>query len=210
MTIRITCVAITAAALAGCAGPSWQHTQITDPATSARQLVIDDGYCTAVSQNSAPVPQVILADGPKTSNFNLQGTTRNTQTGATSYSDYSGQMTTAPAGAAAGFASGMANGMNIGAAIMAGQAQERIHKSCMFAKGWTDTKVAGAATAAAVAPQPVTRTSAPVSGTITRIGIYATPTASWEADCAEFFCFSPRTARVKYTPGLMRKYEKSQ
>jgi hypothetical protein len=175
--------------LVGCAGPNWQHTRITDKTTAARQLVIDDGYCTQVSVGAVSVPMVPPPAVSTISNVNLQGATFNPQTGTTNHSSYTGQVTSVPAGGfGGGFASGMANGLNMGAAIAATQAQERIHKSCMFAQGWTD------APPVATVPSPAVR-----------VEIYPTASAAWLADVEEFLLIYPAYNSIEAHPRLDAK-----
>lgn len=189
MAIRTSAAVVAAGlALAACASPKWQHTEITDPARSARQLVVDDGYCTQVALGAAPMPQVVTAPTGSTSNVSMRGTTVNPQTGQTTYGTYTGQVTTAPTNS---FAAGMANGMNMGNAINAGLAQERIHKACMFAKGWTDSQVPAIAAAAAPPIAPMTRTSVIAKAPAAPTPIYASPTGAWEAETAEFLLIYP-------------------
>ena len=184
---------ITAAlALAGCATPNWQNSRISDKSAAARQLVIDDGYCTKVASGSAPMPQIVAPATPTTTTFNASGSTYNTSTGQRTYGSYSGQATTVPSGGfAGGFASGMATGASIGAAINARRAYDSIHKSCMYAKGWDDAPPE-ATSLAATAPAPTAvQKPAPVVQPVKVTQIYDSPTEQWQADIEEFYVFYP-------------------
>ncbi len=189
MGLKWKTLTLTAMLLTGCAsGPNWQHTKIADKVTASRQLVIDDGNCTLVAEGGAPMPQVAPVDGPKTSDVLLRGTTYNSTTGTTTNSVYRGQVSTAPSGGfAGGFASGMASGASLGAAIAAQRAQERIHKSCMYAKGWVDAPELATTAVAPVVPQRVKRIAEPSPD----VRIYMTRDDEWFADLEEFLRFHP-------------------
>lgn len=190
MAIRTTSALLVASlALTACASTKWQHTLMTDPAQSARQLVIDDGYCLRVALGSAPMPQVVTTAGAGTTSVTMSGTTINPMTGQTSYGTYSGQARTTPAG---GFAAGMADGMNMGNAINAAVAQERIHKACMFAKGWSDSPIPVVAAQASVPKAPLVRTNTVVRATAALPPIYASPKEAWDAETAEFLLVYPQ------------------
>ena len=170
-------------AVAGCAtAPNWQHTAIRDNAVAARQLVIDDAYCTQVASGSAPMPEIVAPETPQTANVTIRGSTYNTTTGQRTYGTYTGQVTTSPSGGfAGGFASGLSSGASLGAAISAQRERERIHKGCMFAKGWMDTPQA------ATPNEPPTLTVALPEAS----RIYATPHDEWYADVEEFMRLYP-------------------
>lgn len=127
------------AALSGCATSSWHHSAITDKEASERQFIIDNGYCTQVAQGAAPMPQIPSSPTSTTSNFNMQGSTYDASTGQRTYGNYSGQVMTSPSGGlAGGFASGFSSGARLGLAMRARQAQDQIHKGCMYRLGWTE------------------------------------------------------------------------
>lgn len=161
----------------------------------ARQLVIDDGYCTRVANGSAPMPQIVAAPASTTTTFNARGTTYNTTTGETTRGTYTGQATTAPSGGfGGGFASGMASGAGLGAAINARKAQDRIHKSCMYAKGWHDAP-AGTAADIAIAPVVASAAAIPKPSAAAQptkfVEVYDTAEEQWQADVEEFYFFYP-------------------
>lgn len=134
------------------------------------------------------MPQVAPIEGPKTSDVTMRGSTYNTATGTTTNSVYRGQVTTAPSGGfAGGFASGMASGANLGAALAAQQAQDRIHKSCMYAKGWVDAPDQPTTATGPVVTQQVKRTAEPSAD----VKIYPTQDDEWFADLEEFLRFHP-------------------
>lgn len=120
-----TLIAAVVILMAGCASkPQFSHSTITDQDQAARQMVIDDGACTAAAAGTALVPQ-IQREGSRT----ITGTATN-QAGET----FAVTGTTKPA---SGFSSGFANGMNMRAASDAKAAQQKIYNGCMVAKGWT-------------------------------------------------------------------------
>lgn len=205
-TKRAISIASAILGLTACASaPNWQHTRITDKMAAARQLVIDDGNCTLISTGAAPIPEIPASNSPQTTNITLRGSTYNTTTGARSNSTYTGQATTAPSGGfAGGFASGMQSGAAIGAAIAARNAQDNIHKSCMYSKGWTDavpepTSDAGLTKTAKVASAKNARAPA------AHAEIYASAQAEWEADTAEFMVFFPAYKGGDYFDRLNQK-----
>lgn len=205
-TKRATSIAFAILGLTACASaPNWQHTKITDKTEAARQLVIDDGNCSLIAMGAAPVPQVPVSNTPQTTDITLYGSTYNTGTGTRSYSTYTGQATTNPSGGfAGGFASGMQSGANLGAAIAARNAQDRIHKSCMYSKGWTDavsegTSDAGFKKTTQVARVKNARPPAPPAE------IYASAQTEWEADTAEFMAFFPAYESGDYFDRLSQK-----
>lgn len=115
-------VAAVAILMAGCATkPQYSHSTITDPDQAARQMVIDDGACTAAAAQ-VQVPQI--ANVPKS-----------TSTGTITASSGKTYEYTARSGSS--FSSGFANGMNMRAASDAKAAQQKIYNGCMVAKGWT-------------------------------------------------------------------------
>lgn len=205
-TKRAISIAFAILGLTACASaPNWQHTRITDKMSAARQLVIDDGNCTLISTGAAPIPEIPASNSPQTTNITLRGSTYNTTTGVRSNSTYTGQATTAPSGGfAGGFASGMQSGAAIGAAIAARNAQDNIHKSCMYSKGWTDavpepTSDAGLTKTAKVASAKNARAPAAPAE------IYASAQAEWEADTAEFMVFFPAYKGGDYFDRLNQK-----
>ena len=181
--------------LSGCAsGPDWRHTKITDNVVASRQLVIDDGNCTLFAEGGAPIPEVAQLDGPKTTDIVVRGTTFNPSTGTTTSSVYRGTASTAPSGGfAGGFANGVASGASLGAAIAAQRAQEKLYKSCMYTKGWTDQpEVApkgnmAASSAKLATPKQIKSTREPSAD----IKIYRTQDDEWFADLEEFMRFYP-------------------
>lgn len=184
----VACAGGAVLALAGC-GSTWHHTTITHKADAARQLVIDDGYCTQVAAGTAPMPDVALPPPPTTTNITMTGSTYNTTTGQRTYGTYTGQATTTPAGGfAGGLASGMAQGVALGALIRARQDQERIHKSCMFAKGWSDEPTNTVTTSTVQGGAQVTKTVEPKTSAP---GIYASAKDEWMADIGELMVFYP-------------------
>lgn len=52
-----------AISLTGCAGPTWYHSGIADPARAERQFVVDDAACTALAYEAVEVPQVVQNHG---------------------------------------------------------------------------------------------------------------------------------------------------
>lgn len=201
---------IAALALTGCATANWQHPKISDKNAMAKQLVIDDGYCTRVANGSAPMPQIVAPETPTTTTFNASGTTYNSSTGERTYGNYSGQATTIPSGGfGGGFASGMASGASLGAAINARRAYDRIHKSCMYTKGWLDIPVGTTApeaasnsssAPAALAPAIAAKKPLPVQP-VKAAQIYASPAEQWQADVDEFYVFYPA-----YRTGLLHQW----
>ncbi|WGG52181.1 hypothetical protein [Rugamonas sp. DEMB1] len=184
--------------LAGCA-TTWQNPGIADAVAAKRQLTIDDGYCTLIAKGGSPSAPPIFVPSPTTSNVNMTGTAFNSATGTTTTSNYRGTVTTAPAGGfSGGFASGMANGAAIGAAIAAGQAEDKIHKACMYSRGWTDQPLA--------AVVPIMQTSLKASNLAPKapasIQIYATSQQEWEADTREFLSMYPLYAGAPYFESL--------
>lgn len=189
MVIRTTAVICGLLTLAGCA-TKWQHTAMTDPVASQRQLTIDDGYCTMVSAGSMSMPQVVIPPplpAPTTSNIAMTGTAVNPATGGTITTNYRGTVTTAPApNFGASFANSFAVGANLGATYAAADVQQKIHTACMYAKGWTDTPGQAAMQKTAllarpgVAPKPVSSTQ-----------IYADAQGEWAADTSEFLNIFP-------------------
>ena len=176
------------AVLAGCT--TWHHTQITDKAQADRQFAQDDGYCTLAAHGSVPVPQARYSDvSPRSSSATFQGSTYNTATGATTFGNYSGQVTTTPSPGAA-FAGGFANGMNMGSALSAALAQKKAYKGCMYAKGWSDTS---GPTSTPIPPSSpaASQTVAPAANKSTPLKIYATPEDAWLADINEFLILYP-------------------
>ncbi len=176
------------ALLVGCT--TWHHTQLSDKAQADRQFVQDDAYCTAASHGTVPIPQVAYNDvSPRSSSVITQGSTYNSTTGAATYGTYRSQVVTTPSPGAA-FAGGFANGMNIGAAIGAANAQAKVYKGCMYAKGWSDSAqpVPGSpSTTSSTPPRPVA-TSADKAASHQ---IYVTPEAEWLADVEEFLTVYP-------------------
>jgi hypothetical protein len=140
---------------------------------------------------AAPIPDIPASNSPQTTNITLRASTYNTTTGARSSGTYNGQATSMPSGGfAGGFASGMASGASIGAAIAARTAQDNIHKSCMYSKGWTDASLDGASIAGNKMSEHAL--SAPsVRQPATPAEIYVSVQAEWEADTAEFMGFFP-------------------
>ena len=188
MDFRAISAGLVVLALTGCAATNWQHTTIIDKAAAEKQLAIYDGYCTLVADGSVPMPQIMAPATPRASNVTLTGSTYNTTTGQRTYGTYTGQVTTVPTGGfAGGFASGMASGASIGAAIRARLDQERIHKACMIARGWTDAPVS--TTAASTSPVPTKVVAA--SRTTNATKIYPTQQEEWAADTDEFMQFYP-------------------
>lgn len=205
-TKRAISIAFAILGLTACASaPNWQHTRITDKTTAARQLVIDDGNCTLISTGAAPIPEIPASNSPQTTNITLRGSTYNTTTGARSNSTYTGQATTAPSGGfAGGFASGMQSGAALGAAIAARNAQDNIHKSCMYSKGWTDAVPEGPSdtgfkkTAQVASAKSARSPAAPAP-------IYVSAQTEWEADTTEFMAFFPAYRGGDYFDRLNQK-----
>lgn len=176
------------AVLAGCT--TWHHTQIADKAQADRQFAQDDGYCTLAAHGSVPVPQVRYSDvSPRSSSATFQGSTYNTATGATTFGNYSGQITTTPSPGAA-FAGGFANGMNMGSALSAALAQKKVYKECMYSKGWSDTS-GPVSTPTLSLPPPTSEAVVPAANKSTSLQIYATPQDAWLADVSEFLTLYP-------------------
>lgn len=190
MRLQIQLCLATAAALAGCATPSWHNPAFPDPVAAKRQFTIDDGYCTMVASGTVPaVPMPPPPQTSTTSNVALRVTSTNSATGVTTWHNYQGQVSTAPVGGFGnGFASGFANGMATGAAFAAMNAQEKIHKSCMYSKGWFDGPTPVQATAIA---------SAALKPLAVR-AIYETPAIEWQADSDEFLALYPAYSMQPY------------
>jgi outer membrane lipoprotein SlyB len=131
--MKVLFLVMVAFALSGCATKQYFHTSIADQEEAKRQRVIDDAYCTQVAMGSIDMPQVRhQPSGSYRSSGTISGYN---QDGGYSTYTYSGS--TRPS-AADSFSSGFANGMNIGSAIAAGQARNKLHHACMLAKGWSE------------------------------------------------------------------------
>lgn len=133
--------------VAGCATkPQYFHSSISEKDAVDRQMAIDDGYCSMASVGSAPIPQVNYQ--PDAGTYRTRGTISGYD--SSGYNSYNYTATTRQSNSGANsFAQGFANGMNIGNAIAAQQAQEKIYHGCMLAKGWTTDPNAATAAAAA-------------------------------------------------------------
>lgn len=183
----------------GCA-TNWVHPRIPDTAASARQLTIDDGYCTMVSVGAAPMPPVISSNGPTTSWVTGTGSTYNSTTGQRTTGTYTGQVTTMPSGGfGSGFSSGFASGASAGAAIRAAIEQDKIHKACMTNKGWVD----GDTLPPSQTPKVETQLPQPPSPLA-----YSSPEAQWKADIDEFYNFFPEY-KAKNQQSLLDKRVKA-
>jgi hypothetical protein len=124
---------VMAAALSGCATKQYFHTSIANQDDVERQRVIDDAYCTQAAMGLVEMPQIVhQPSGSYRSSGTISG--YNPSTGYSTYT-YSGR--TRPS-ASDSFSAGFANGMNIGAAVAASKARDKLHHACMLAKGWTE------------------------------------------------------------------------
>lgn len=175
--------------LSGCA-TNWIHPKIPDKKTSARQLTIDDGYCTMVSVGAAPMPPISQSNGSTTSYVTGSGSTYNTTTGQRTTGTYTGQVTSIPSGGfGGGFASGFASGASTGAAIAAAIAQGKIYNACMSNKGWVDADTLPTAKQSTVGtslPQP----PSPLA--------YSDPKEEWQGSIDEFLSFYPSYKSKNY------------
>lgn len=144
--------------LTGCATTQYHHHAITDKAEESRQLEIDDAQCTAVSYGAAPMPQVHYNTPAPSQAFS--GTVRRTDIYDPARYEYRGTITPVQAPGAA-FAQGMANGMNMGAAMAAKRAREKIYHGCMLQMGWSTearpVPVKQAAPPSATPPAPLSK-----------------------------------------------------
>lgn len=131
--MRVIFFFLAAIALGGCATKQYFHTSLTDPAEIERRKVVDDAHCTRVALGSVDVPEVDYQPSPS---YRSSGTISGYNSDG-SYSSYTYSGTTRQS-AANSFSQGFANGMNIGAAIAARNAQEKIYHGCMVSKGWSD------------------------------------------------------------------------
>lgn len=184
MTVRNILLLVIAASIASGCATTWHHTQITDKEVADRQFDIDDAYCIQASYGSVPMPQVVYNDiSPQRSNMALNGSTYDSASGSTTHNTYRGTVTTTPSSGAA-FAGGFANGMNLGSAIAAKRARDRIHTACMYAKGWSDQDAPAEQSAESPAPQASTN-ARPAD----EIQIYESPKSAWAEDIKEFFHF---------------------
>ncbi len=119
------------AAIGGCATKQYFHTSISGAEEMDRQRVIDDAYCTQVSMGSVEMPQIIQSPASsRQSSGTISG-----YNSAGGYSNFTYSGTTRESGS---FSRGFANGMNIGSAVAARKARDKIHHGCMLAKGWSD------------------------------------------------------------------------
>lgn len=125
------------AAVAGCASkPTYTHSSIADKEKAALQYEIDDARCTQAAMGSARIPQVAYQSSPS---YRSSGTITG-GSAASGPSTYTYSATTRPAQSAGNsFSQGFANGMNMGAAIAARRAQEKIYHGCMLELGWRTT-----------------------------------------------------------------------
>lgn len=140
--MKLLLIAMAAAAVSGCATKQYFHTSIANQEDVERQRVIDDAYCTQAAMGLVDMPQIVhQPSGSYKSSGTISG--YNPSTGFSSYS-YSG--VTRPS-AADSFSSGFANGMNLGNAIAAGQARNKLHHACMLAKGWSENEAKAAESA---------------------------------------------------------------
>ena len=189
--------------LSGCAtSPEWRHLRIQDKAASERQFTIDDGECTLLASSGAPPVSVVPAPAPTSANVTMQGSTYNTTTGQRTYGTYSGQVNTVPSGGfAGGFASGLSSGASLGTVIAARQAEERIHRSCMYSRGWTDKAPGvgeGEMGALTVKARGYTPPAKPAS-------VYGDAQEEWGADTKEFLRFYPAYASGEFYERLNQK-----
>ncbi len=176
----VACVAV------GCqTSPSWNHPSIQDPGLRASRLSKDDTECTLFAeQYSAGIPVTV----PNTSQSlpqSFSGTVRsfNSQTGATTFSTYSGQSGGPSGGFAGGFASGLGSGAALGQAIRAARIQDLAYKHCMTSRGWVDSKDKSLSPASKEIVQDKTTIESPEP--------YPDAQATWKADCEEFWRFFP-------------------
>ena len=183
-------VALVVGMATGCA-TNWHHPAIGNPELEERQLAIDEGYCLQAAHGSVPIPQVVYNNpGSPGTQFQMSGRNFNSQTGQTTYSNYSGTMgnaTSPTAGLATGMAAGMANGMNMAAAINAKKAREKAFEGCMYAKGWSD-KPPRNETPIATNSTSVTPDS---SFSLKELQIYPSGQARWRAETEEFLMLFP-------------------
>lgn len=179
--------------IGGCASsPEWSHARIRDKAASDRQFMIDDGECTRIAVSGAPSPALAPPE-PIAANISVQGSTYNTATGQRTYGTYTGQVNTNPSGGfGGGFASGMTSGASLGAIIAARQAEEKIHKSCMYARGWSDKASSDAGTGSISTEYTTGNTNSRLPAH--PAFAYSDARDEWTADTREFFRFYPKYA----------------
>lgn len=122
--------------LSGCASkPQYFHQYITEPAKLERQRAIDDGQCMQAALGSVPTPQVTYQPS---NTYQTTGTVSGyDSTGGYSNYTYSGT-TRAKQNSVESFSQGFANGLNIGNAIAAQKAQEKVYHGCMLSRGWSN------------------------------------------------------------------------
>lgn len=195
------CSLILIGALTGCAGPTWQHSGISDKSMASKQLVKDSNRCTLVSYDAAPMPVIVQAPTPQNTNVTVRGSTYNSATGERTHSTYTGQASTGPSGFAGGFASGMSSGMALGAAINAQRREEAIFNACMQALGWSDVP-ADSKLADQKPAEPKNAESKKIKPTSLRnlftnddVKIYIDPKEEWAGDTSEFLWLYPQYGR---------------
>lgn len=122
--------------LAGCS-TTWHNASISDPSILARQLAIDEGYCTRVAAGAAPMPEIRL-DTSSQQSYAVAGTTTTLGPNGPQTSFHSGTITPTN-NFGSGFSSGLSQGAALGATIRARRERDAVIKGCMFNLGWTDT-----------------------------------------------------------------------
>ncbi len=178
-TLGVGCLALT---LSGCqTSPTWNHPGLQDPGAKATQLSKDDTECTLWAEQYSASGQVVMPT--TTQSFTATGRTYNFQTGATTYSSYSGQVGAPSGGFAGGFASGVGNGLAIGQAIRAARIQEMAYRHCMTTRGWVDSNEKSLPKAQKSTPQPNVSIESPEP--------YSDAQDAWKADAEEFLRFFP-------------------
>jgi hypothetical protein len=125
-------IAVLISGYASALAQDWHNPRIKNPQLEQRQLVIDDGMCTAVADRSVPMPHVVYhPDG--THSFTGWGTVWNGSHVSTL--TFNGFAHPSPFGS---FASGFAFGHSIRAAIDARMDRDKIHRGCMYSLGWEE------------------------------------------------------------------------
>ncbi|WP_127811877.1 hypothetical protein [Bordetella bronchiseptica] len=140
--------------LVGC-GTTWHNANISDPSILARQLAIDEGYCTRVAAGAAPMPETRL-DTSSQQSYAVSGKTTTLGPNGPQTSFHSGTITPTN-NFGSGFSSGLSQGAALGAAIRARRERDAVIKGCMFNLGWSDTAIPVSARATSQPTTPSTR-----------------------------------------------------
>lgn len=158
--------------LAGC-GTTWHNANISDPSALARQLAIDEGYCTRVAAGAAPMPEIRL-DTSSQQSYTVSGSTTTLGPNGPQTSFHSGAITPTN-NFGSGFSSGLAQGAALGSTIRAKRERDAIMKGCMLDLGWTNTSKPAPERANSRQTLPSTHPAAAPS-TLLQTGKFATTT----------------------------------